>query len=226
VPGASGHAVAVGLYSGCLGACTGGSLYRGAAARFSETGSWVGFDPIHWQGSAGIPGHLSEQKAPDAAGLGDGRVAVCGRAPSSFFQDAGWVIGLVANGQVAFNLAPPTATSTLTSFEIDRAAIERENGIGPSRPRARPVDWYDTLEFSDARRHANTTGKPLLVESSRDGCEWCKRLPWATYVDAAVVARLKPFTCVRIDSELDPDCTADSFGLDGVPVLVLFDAQG
>ncbi|MCU0866049.1 MAG: thioredoxin family protein [Planctomycetes bacterium] len=111
-------------------------------------------------------------------------------------------------------------------FEPDRAAFEREHGIDATRPRAQPVDWYHTLEFADARRFAAATGKPLLVEFSRDGCEWCKRLPWATYQDAAVVARLQQFACVRIDTELDPDRTAEGLGHDGVPVLVLFDEHG
>jgi hypothetical protein len=111
-------------------------------------------------------------------------------------------------------------------FEPDRAAFEREHGIDANRPRAKPVDWYHTLEFADARRFATAAGKPLLVEFSRDGCEWCKRLPWSTYVDAAVVSRLQQFACVRIDTELDPDRTAEGLGHDGVPVLVLFDEHG
>jgi hypothetical protein len=111
-------------------------------------------------------------------------------------------------------------------FEPDRAAFEREHGIDATRPRARPVEWYHTLEFADAQSFAATTGRPLLVEFSRDGCEWCKRLPWATYVDAAVIARLQQFACVRIDTELDPDRTAERLGHDGVPVLILFDADG
>lgn len=111
-------------------------------------------------------------------------------------------------------------------FAADRAAFDREHGIDPSRPRAEPAPWYHTLEFADAQRFAATAKRPLLVEFSRDGCEWCKRLPWSTYPDAAVAARLRRFACVRLDTELDPDDTAGRLGLEGVPQVVLFAPDG
>ena len=111
-------------------------------------------------------------------------------------------------------------------YDSQRDELYATYKLDQTRPRTQPVGWYHTLEFTDARRFAKEQGKPLLVEFSRDGCGFCKLLPWATYPDAAVVARLQCFACVRIDTELDLDGTAESLGERGVPVLMLFDTEG
>lgn len=112
------------------------------------------------------------------------------------------------------------------SFDDSRDELFAQYHIAADRPRAEPVRWYSTLEFADARAFAKKVGRPLLVEFSRDGCSFCKMLPWVTYKDAAVVARLQRFACVQIDSELDRERTAEAHGERGVPVLMLFDADG
>ena len=111
-------------------------------------------------------------------------------------------------------------------FELDRAEFEREHGIDPKRPQGTPVDWYHTCELADALAFAQRTGKPLLVEWSNDACPWCKRLPWSTYRDRAVIERLQDFACVRINPDLEPTLAATTLGLKGVPNLTLLGADG
>jgi len=109
-------------------------------------------------------------------------------------------------------------------FEVDRAAFEREHGIEPTRPQGKPVAWYHTLELADALAFARKVGKPLLVEWSNDACPWCKRLPWSTYRDQAVIQRLQGFACVRIHPDLEP--AAAALGVVGVPNLTLLGPDG
>ncbi len=111
-------------------------------------------------------------------------------------------------------------------FDAQRDDLFATYKIDKDRPRTTPVAWYHTFEFADARRFAKAQGQPLLVEFSRDGCGFCKLLPWASYPDAAVAARLQRFACVRLDTELDLEHTAETLGHRGVPVLILFDGDG
>jgi hypothetical protein len=108
VPGAAGQAVAVGERSGCFGSCSGGIEHSGAAARFSLAGSWLGQTTVFQPGSQGIPGGAGNQTALSGAGLGDGRVAICGRSPVQFSTDRGWVVGLDGSGAVQWQLGVPT----------------------------------------------------------------------------------------------------------------------
>lgn len=111
-------------------------------------------------------------------------------------------------------------------FATDRAEFEREHGIDPAQQRGTPVTWYHTSELADALAFAQRVQKPLLVEWSNDACPWCKRLPWSTYRDAAVIARLQDFACVRIDPDLEPSGAAAALGLEGVPNLTLLGPGG
>lgn len=112
------------------------------------------------------------------------------------------------------------------AFEVERADFEREYGIDPKRPQGKPVAWYHTVELADALAFAKQAGKPLMVEWSNDACPWCKRLPWSTYKDEAVIRRLQDFACVRINPDLEPAAAATALGIDGVPNLTLLGVDG
>ena len=112
------------------------------------------------------------------------------------------------------------------SFELDRAAFEREHDIDATRPQGTPVAWYHTCELGDALAFAQRVGKPLLIEWNNDACPWCQRLTWSTYRDQAVIRRLQDFACVRINPDLEPTLAASTLGLKGVPNLTLLATDG
>lgn len=112
-------------------------------------------------------------------------------------------------------------------FDAERDEFFAQHKIAADRaPAQTPPAWHYTLDFADAVAHAQTAGKPLLVEFSTDGCPWCKRLDWLNYKDAEVVARLQGFALVKLNNDLDRNHTADKLGLKGVPKTVVFGKDG
>lgn len=116
---------------------------------------------------------------------------------------------------------------TLAQYDEDRAAFLAQFDIDPDRPvDPDPPTWHYAWDLEEALAVAAREGRPLWVEFTSDGCPWCKRYPWLNDKDAAVTPHLRRFTLVRIDRDLDPNQTARSLGLEGVPCHALFDAQG
>ena len=112
-------------------------------------------------------------------------------------------------------------------YDEDRDSFLEAYDIDPERQVAiDPPDWYYAWDLAEALSVADKEGRPLYVEFGTDGCPWCKRYDWLNYRDLAVAERLRRFTLVKINRDLDPNQTAIGLGLDGVPCHVLFDAEG
>ncbi|MEL6713012.1 MAG: thioredoxin family protein [Planctomycetota bacterium] len=112
-------------------------------------------------------------------------------------------------------------------FDASAADFLEQRGVDPSRPKDEdPPRWYHAWDLPEAKALARRTGRPLWVEFTSDGCEWCKRYAWLNHRDAEVTALLRRFTLVKIQRDLDPGQSAEALGLDGVPCNAAFDASG
>ena len=113
------------------------------------------------------------------------------------------------------------------AYDETREAFLRERGIDPAREvDPNPPTWNHALELEGALALAREQKKPLLVEFGSDGCPWCVRYEWLNDKDIEVAKRLRRFTLVRINRDLDPNQTARALGFEGVPVHIVFDGDG
>jgi hypothetical protein len=107
---------------------------------------------------------------------------------------------------------------------------ERRLKLDPLRPKAKDgqaIDWItgkDAAYALDIARRANVR-KPVLLEFSAPGCEWCARMEQFTYRDREVVQLAGRFVCAKI--AFAPG-TADAMkhSVSATPTLIVLDVEG
>ena len=84
---------------------------------------------------------------------------------------------------------------------------------------AEEVQWRH--DYAAARRDAEKTGRPLLLDFGTEGCSWCRKLDLTTFRSAAVVRltneRLIP---VKIDAEQSERLT-QAMGVQSFPTIII-----
>jgi thioredoxin-related protein len=85
------------------------------------------------------------------------------------------------------------------------------------------VTWADS--YAAGLAQARQTGKPLMLSFHMPGCGWCQKLDAETFTDPRVVALLRQFVCVRLDSDVD-SAAIQSYQVQEFPTTVFADARG
>ncbi|MFO0811261.1 MAG: thioredoxin family protein [Gemmataceae bacterium] len=89
---------------------------------------------------------------------------------------------------------------------------------------AQELRWRD--DFAAARREAESTGRPMLVDFGTVNCIWCRRLDATTFRDPGVRALLtERFVPVKVDADRDPRL-AQKYGVTAFPTLAIVAADG
>jgi len=92
------------------------------------------------------------------------------------------------------------------------------------RAPAQEVHWrYD---YAAARREANETGKPLLLDFGTEACFWCRKLEATTFRDPRIVKQVNDgFIPVKIDGNRHPRLV-EALEIDGFPTLIVATPAG
>lgn len=93
-------------------------------------------------------------------------------------------------------------------------------------PAPSPIAWVPYTEATVQQ----AKGKPVLADVSADWCIPCREMELTTFRDPHVVEHASEFLMVKVDvtNPDDPDAAAfiERYNVLGVPMLVVFDAQG
>jgi thioredoxin-related protein len=86
------------------------------------------------------------------------------------------------------------------------------------------VQWR--TDYGKARKEAQDTGRPLVIDFSSENCYWCRQLEQRTFVDATVVTLLNE-RCIplHIDAGRSPDLI-EKMNIQNYPTLVYASPEG
>jgi thiol:disulfide interchange protein len=82
-------------------------------------------------------------------------------------------------------------------------------------------------DWDDAFAKARSEGKAVLASFEAEWCVWCRRLETTTYRDAKVASLLDAEVVpVALDVDRNGRELSDTYGVDGLPTVVVFDTDG
>lgn len=82
--------------------------------------------------------------------------------------------------------------------------LSEENSLYLRQHATNPVEWYPWGE--EALKHAEASGKPLLVSIGYSACHWCHVMAHECFEDEYIAGLMnKHFICVKVDREERPD---------------------
>lgn len=114
-----------------------------------------------------------------------------------------------------------TLVGVLTAIVLVSCTEQERSGSGPAETSAHSdIVWRRDLDA--ARREAQQTGKPILVEFFSTWCAACKRMDEQTFADPKVLKEMGQWIPVKMDVDQHPDLAA-SYRVNGVPTLVFLD---
>ena len=95
----------------------------------------------------------------------------------------------------------------------------------------KPEPGQDLMALVDAARaKAQSEGRPLFLDFTAAWCAACKEIETHTFPDPRVQQSASRFVAVKMDLTNDEDPAVErayeSFGIRGLPVLVLYDSRG
>lgn len=94
----------------------------------------------------------------------------------------------------------------------------------PAAAAAQEVQWRH--DYATARREAQQTNRPMVLDFGTKSCFWCKKLDTSTFRDARVVKELNErFVPIKIDAE-EQEKLATALGIDSFPTLVFAAPDG
>jgi hypothetical protein len=97
-----------------------------------------------------------------------------------------------------------------------------------------PVAWADPgtggvqwrLDYEKARKEAEATGRPLLIDVGTENCFYCKQLDLRTFTDPTIIQLLNDrIIPLRIDANAKPDLT-DALRVQSYPTLLFATPDG
>ncbi len=91
-------------------------------------------------------------------------------------------------------------------------------------PSGSEVEWRQ--EYDRARKEAESTGRPLVIDVSTENCYYCKQLDTTTFRDPAII-RLLNGRCIplKVDANANPRL-ATALGVQSYPTLVFASPDG
>jgi thioredoxin-related protein len=89
---------------------------------------------------------------------------------------------------------------------------------------AQEIRWRH--DYAAARREANETGKPLLLDFGTEACFWCKKLDTTTFRDPRIARLINDgFIPVKIDGN-QHSRLVEALEIDSFPTLILATPTG
>ena len=85
------------------------------------------------------------------------------------------------------------------------------------------IKWVSS--FSDAKRLARESKKPMMVSFFSDRCGWCRVLDQKTYSDPGVQELAGRFIPVKVDVGEDP-MLSQQYSVMGLPTIIFMDSEG
>jgi thioredoxin:protein disulfide reductase len=89
---------------------------------------------------------------------------------------------------------------------------------------------WESVAVEEARARALAGGKPLIVDFTASWCGACKELDKLTFAEPSVKEEAGRFLAVKVDATNDDEpmvaSTLASFGVVGLPTVVVFDSRG
>jgi thiol:disulfide interchange protein DsbD len=89
------------------------------------------------------------------------------------------------------------------------------------------IDLRWERDWDEAFEKARSEDKLVLASFEAEWCVWCRRLETTTYRDAKVASLLDAEVVpVALDVDRNGRELSDTYGVDGLPTVVVFDADG
>ena len=92
----------------------------------------------------------------------------------------------------------------------------------PEEPSTQKIKWY--RDYHSGMRLAKMNKRPVVIKFSAAWCGWCEKMDNEVLNQPSVMAELKKFTCIKVDTDKDRSI-AFAYGVRSLPRMLVINTH-